>query len=61
MKGLRDIASEHPGVGRRIVVRPVADSRTTEHGMEILGVADFVNVLLRSPGKRHNARHELSS
>ena len=45
LKGLREIAAEHPGVGRRIVVSTVADSRTTEDGIEIIGVMDFVDML----------------
>jgi len=42
---LREIAAERPGVKRRLVVSTVADSRTTEDGIEILGVMDFVNML----------------
>lgn len=45
LKGLREIAIEHAQVGRRIVVSCVPTSRKTEDGIEILSVADFLEML----------------
>jgi hypothetical protein len=45
LKSLREIKVEHPEVGRRIVVSCVPVSRKTEDGVEILGVADFLDAL----------------
>jgi uncharacterized protein len=45
LKGLRELKAEHPTVGRRIVVSCVPVSRKTEDGIEILSVADFLDVL----------------
>lgn len=45
LKGLREIAIEHPEVGRRIVVSCVPFSRRTEDGIEILSVSDFLDLL----------------
>lgn len=45
LKGLREIAKEHSNVGRRIVVSMVPASRTTEDGIEILSISDFLNML----------------
>lgn len=45
LKGLRELKVEHPTVGRRIVVSCVPVSRKTEDGIEILGVADFMDAL----------------
>jgi len=45
LKGLREIAKEHPGVQRRVVVSTEPVSRQTPDGIEILGVADFLDAL----------------
>ncbi len=45
LKSLRELAREHPGVGRRLVVSLVPTSRKTEDGIEILSVADFLSAL----------------
>lgn len=45
LKGLRELALEHPGVGRRIVVCREPKSRTTSDGIEILNVEDFLGEL----------------
>lgn len=45
LKGLREIKVEHPAVGRRIVVSCVPVSRKTDDGIEIFGVADFLEEL----------------
>ncbi len=45
LKGLREIAKEHPAIGRRVVVSLDPLSRRTEDGIEILGVADFLDAL----------------
>jgi len=46
LKGLRELAAEHPkGLGRKIVVCREPKSRTTSDGIEILPVADFVATL----------------
>jgi len=45
LKGLRELALEHPKAGRRIVVSREPKSRTTGDGIEILNVEDFLGVL----------------
>jgi predicted AAA+ superfamily ATPase len=45
LKGLREIAKEHPGVQRRVVVSMETVSRRTPDGIEILGTADFLDAL----------------
>jgi predicted AAA+ superfamily ATPase len=45
LKGLREIAIEHPSVGRRLVVSMVPTSRKTQDGIEILSVNDFIAML----------------
>jgi len=45
LKGLRELALEHPGAGRRIVVCREPKSRATSDGIEILGVGDFLGEL----------------
>lgn len=45
LKGLRELAEEHPGVGRRLVVSMTPTSRQTQDGIEILSVADFLSAL----------------
>lgn len=45
LKGLRELALEHPRAGRRIVVSRESKSRTTGDGIEILNVQDFLGVL----------------
>jgi predicted AAA+ superfamily ATPase len=45
LKGLREIAKEHPGVQRRVAVSLEPESRLTPDGIDILGVADFLDSL----------------
>ena len=45
LKGLREIAKEHPDVQRRVVVSMEPVSRRTPDGIEILGVADLLDAL----------------
>lgn len=45
LKGLRELALEHPGGGRRVVVSREPKSRTTSDGIEILSVEDFLGEL----------------
>ncbi len=45
LKGLRSLAEDHPGVGRRIVVCRESRPRLTEDGIEILPAATFVERL----------------
>lgn len=45
LKGLRELGREHGETGRRIVVSRSPKSRKTSDGIEILGVADFLNEL----------------
>ncbi len=45
LKGLREIAKEHPGVKRRVVVSMDPVSRRTPEGIELLGFADFLDAL----------------
>ena len=45
LKGLREIAAEHSGVGRRIIVSLEGVSRITEDKIEILTLDDFLQQL----------------
>lgn len=45
LKGLKEIAEEHPEVGRRILVSNDPVSRKTQNGIEILSVSDFLRLL----------------
>ena len=45
LKGLRDLAADHPGVGPRVVVCREPRARQTEDGIAILPVRDFVDRL----------------
>ncbi len=45
LKGLRELAQDHPGVGRRILVCTEPKSRTTSDGIDVLNVADFIAML----------------
>ncbi len=45
LKGLREIAKEHPGVGRRMIVCNEPTSRKTSDGIEILKTGDFLDQL----------------
>ena len=45
MKGLRSLAQDHPGVGRRVVVSLEPRARTTDDGIEVLPPEDFVRRL----------------
>jgi predicted AAA+ superfamily ATPase len=45
LKGLRELALEHPGGGHRVVVSREPKSRTTSDGIEILSVEDFLGEL----------------
>lgn len=45
VKGLNEIAREHPDVGRRILVSNAPLSRTLQSGIEILSVSDFLEAL----------------
>lgn len=45
LKGLRELAAEHPRAGRRILVCREPVSRTTSDGVEVLAVADFLDAL----------------
>lgn len=45
LRGLRTLAQEHPGVGRRIVVCLELRARRTDDGIEILPAADFIRWL----------------
>lgn len=45
LKGLRELAKEHPTIQRRVIVSLVNAPRMTEDGIEILAVADFCRLL----------------
>jgi predicted AAA+ superfamily ATPase len=45
LKGLKELAKEHPSVGRRILVCNEPTSRKTADGIEILSVCDFLDQL----------------
>lgn len=45
LNGLRELAREHPGAGKKIVVCREPKSRTTSDGIEILPVEDFLGEL----------------
>ena len=45
LKGLRTLAEEHPGVGRRVVVCLEPRPRRTEDGIDIIGATDFAERL----------------
>jgi predicted AAA+ superfamily ATPase len=45
LKGLRELAQEHPATGRKIVVCREPKSRITSDGIEILNVEDFLSAL----------------
>jgi predicted AAA+ superfamily ATPase len=45
LKGLRELAAEHPRLGRKIVVCRESKSRRTSDGIDILPAADFVATL----------------
>lgn len=45
LKGLRELKTEHPALGKQILVSREAKSRKTSDGIEILSVADFVEDL----------------
>ena len=45
LKGLRELAKDHPETARRIVVCLEPESRRTADGIEILAVADFLEAL----------------
>jgi predicted AAA+ superfamily ATPase len=45
LKGLRELQSEHPTIGKRIVVSREPTSRRTSGGIGILSVADFLDAL----------------
>lgn len=45
LKGLREIAKDHPELERRILVCLEPVSRKTEDGIEVLSVADFLEIL----------------
>lgn len=47
LKGLRALVKDHPRVGRRIVVSLEPRTRTTEDGIEVLTVHDFIYELAR--------------
>ena len=45
LKGLRELKTEHPAIGKQIVVSREPKSRKTSVGIEILSVADFIGEL----------------
>ncbi len=45
LKGLRTLAQEHPGIGRRVVVCLEPRPRRTEDGIDILPATDFARFL----------------
>lgn len=45
LKGLHEIANEHPAVGTRVVVSMEPVSRRTAEGIDILSTKDFLDVL----------------
>jgi predicted AAA+ superfamily ATPase len=45
LKGLRELAVDHPQIGRRVVVCLEPKRRRTDEGIEILPVRDFVDEL----------------
>ena len=45
LKGLRELAKEHPEAQRRLVVSMEPVSRRTPDGIEVLGIADFLDAL----------------
>jgi predicted AAA+ superfamily ATPase len=45
MKGLTELQSDYPEVGRRIIVSREPVSRRTQDGIEVLSVADFLEQL----------------
>ncbi len=45
LKGLREIAKEHPNVGQRVLVCNEPTSRKTADGVEILCARDFIDAL----------------
>lgn len=45
LNGLRELAREHPGVGKRIVVCREPKSRTTSDGISVLSVEEFLHEL----------------
>jgi predicted AAA+ superfamily ATPase len=47
LKGLRTLAQEHPGPGRRIVVCLEPRPRRTDDGIDIIGATDFAQRLWR--------------
>ena len=47
LKGLRSLARDHPGVGRRVVVSLEPRARTTDDGIEVLPAGTFVRRLWR--------------
>lgn len=47
LKGLRSLAKDHPGVGRRVVACLEPRARRTDDGIDILPAAAFVQMLWR--------------
>ena len=47
LKGLRALADEHPGVGRRVVVCLEPRARRTDDGIDVLPAPDFARRLRR--------------
>lgn len=45
LKNLRELAKDHPETRRRLLVSLVPHARTTEDGIEIMGVEDFTRAL----------------
>ena len=45
LKGLRTLAEEQPGLGRRVVVCLEPRPRRTDDGIDIIGAADFARRL----------------
>ena len=45
LKGLRTLAEEHPGIGRRVVVSLESPPRRTDDGIDIIGATDFAHRL----------------
>jgi predicted AAA+ superfamily ATPase len=45
LKGLRELARDHPGIGRRVVVCREPKARTTPEGIDVLPVKRFVQDL----------------
>ena len=45
LKGLRTLAEEHPGVGRRVVVCLEPRPRRTGDSIDVIGATDFVREL----------------